>query len=216
MCIPQSCGGIPAASCWPCKEPAHLGTLLLQLASLEYEAGNLEGAISQCRAAAKQLPKADHPRWATQARFNLANYLMRAGRFPQAWKALEAARPGLVHVAHAEQVRVAWVEAAILRGLGRVAEAEAGYQKARRGFVRLRRDFSAALATLELALLLLEQGRTAEVAALALEVHPIFEREGVHREAQAAMLLLRDAAAQERLTAFGVAQLLGRLQQGQE
>lgn len=193
------------------QSPLLTGALLLQRASLDYEVGNLDGAIDSCQQVLTRLPRGSRSPLHTSAQVNLAHYMMRSGQFRAARKALRSAKGQLRELPVAARVRVGWIEAAIQRGLGHLAEAEASYRQVRRGFLRLGRAFDGAIVTLELALLLLEQGRTAEVASLAQEIHPIFEREGVHREAQAAVLLLRDAAAQERLTALMVIQLLGRL-----
>ena len=60
--------------------------------------------------------------------------------------------------------------------------------------------YDAALASLELAALYLEDERTAEVRDLAREMAPIFQAQGVHREALAALRLFRQAAEREAVT----------------
>jgi len=69
--------------------------------------------------------------------------------------------------------------------------------------------YDAALVTLELAVLLAEQGRTAEVKELAGETAAIFKAQGVERERLGALVLFRQAADAERLTAALARQLLG-------
>jgi len=61
--------------------------------------------------------------------------------------------------------------------------------------------YDAALATLELAVFLAAQGRTAEVKELAAETAPIFKAQCVERERLGALTLFRQAADEERLTA---------------
>jgi hypothetical protein len=58
----------------------------------------------------------------------------------------------------------------------------------------------AALASFELAVLYMEQGRTAEVQVLARELAPVFESQRVSREALATLVLFREAVEQETLT----------------
>ena len=60
--------------------------------------------------------------------------------------------------------------------------------------------YDAALATLELAALYLEQRRTWEVKTLARQMAPIFHAQGVHREALAALRLFCEAAEKEAAT----------------
>jgi hypothetical protein len=59
--------------------------------------------------------------------------------------------------------------------------------------------------------LYLEEGRTAEVRALAAEMAWIFEAQGVHREALAALALFRRAARAERASVEQARRLLSYL-----
>jgi hypothetical protein len=68
-------------------------------------------------------------------------------------------------------------------------------------FVARKIAYDAVLATLELAVFLAEQGRTAEVKELAAETAPIFKARRVERERLGALTLFRRAADEERLTA---------------
>ena len=61
--------------------------------------------------------------------------------------------------------------------------------------------YDAALASLELAILYLEDGRTAEVRTLARQMLWIFRAQGVHREALVALKLFCEAAEREQATA---------------
>jgi hypothetical protein len=97
--------------------------------------------------------------------------------------------------------RVAWVESRIAAGLGRRDEAVATLREVRREFADQGVSFDAALATLDLAVLLVEAGETAEVREFAVEMLAIFESLKVHREALAAVKLFCQAVEQERATA---------------
>jgi hypothetical protein len=57
------------------------------------------------------------------------------------------------------------------------------------------------LALLEEAVLLLDEGQTAEVKALAGGLTQVFESKGVHREALAALRLFQEAAERDEATA---------------
>jgi hypothetical protein len=67
----------------------------------------------------------------------------------------------------------------------------------REAFVTEGIGYDAALVSLELAILLAEEGRAAELRDLADEMLPIFQTQDVHREALAALTLFRQAAARE-------------------
>ena len=60
--------------------------------------------------------------------------------------------------------------------------------------------YDAALVSLELAVLYLEDGRTSEVRILARQMLWIFRAQGVHREALAALKLFCEAAEREQAT----------------
>jgi hypothetical protein len=57
------------------------------------------------------------------------------------------------------------------------------------------------LVSLELSRLYATQGRTEEVKSLARHMVPIFQSQEIHREALAALLIFREAAEKERVTA---------------
>ncbi len=97
-------------------------------------------------------------------------------------------------------LRLQWTEASLAHGLGRLAEAEQGYRVVQHEFLDLGKGLDAALVSLDLAALLLEQGRTEELKQLAAEVVVVFESREVQREAMIALLLFQQACAEDRIT----------------
>ncbi|HEX3554365.1 MAG TPA: hypothetical protein VIA62_14155 [Thermoanaerobaculia bacterium] len=87
--------------------------------------------------------------------------------------------------------RVVWLEGKVAAGLGRAGEACADFERVRRVFHRCGLAFDYALVSLELALILLEQGHTAEVRTIAEEMLAIFRAQEVERETGAPALLRR-------------------------
>jgi hypothetical protein len=87
-----------------------------------------------------------------------------------------------------------------LRFLSGKREAMALFVEVQREFTRLELPYDAALVSLELAVLYLEDGRTAEVRELALEMAWIFKIQKIAREALAALRLFCDAAARDAAT----------------
>jgi histidinol-phosphate/aromatic aminotransferase/cobyric acid decarboxylase-like protein len=97
-------------------------------------------------------------------------------------------------------LRVRWLEGRVAAGTGRREEAVAALEAVRAAFTSRTMAFDAALASLEVAMLLLEDRRTREVKALAEEMVWIFKGQGIHREALAAFNLFSEAARHEALT----------------
>ncbi len=108
-------------------------------------------------------------------------------------------------------LRGIWLEGRIAAGLGRREEALRLLAQARVEFDERNMSYDVALTLLEEAVLLLEEGRTAEVKVLAKELSKVFESKGVHREALGALKLFRDAAEQEAATAELARRVLGYL-----
>ncbi|MDP9120396.1 MAG: hypothetical protein M3O15_03365 [Acidobacteriota bacterium] len=93
-----------------------------------------------------------------------------------------------------------WLEGRVAAGLGRPGEGAAAFEQVRQEFRERGMAYDYGLVTLELAALHLAQGRNAEVRELAPQLVWIFEVNGIHREALAALRLFRQAALEERLT----------------
>ncbi len=89
--------------------------------------------------------------------------------------------------------------------MGHRDEAIASLRQVQADFVVHRLPADSALATLELAVLLLEDGRTGEVRELSVEMLPIFASLHFGEEALAALRLFWEAAEQERATAEALA-----------
>ena len=98
-------------------------------------------------------------------------------------------------------LRGIWLEGRIAAGEGRSEEARSWLERARRGFAARGMSYDVALALLEEAALLLEEGKTAEARTLAGKLTEVFNGKGVQREALAALRLFHEAAEREEATA---------------
>jgi len=147
------------------------------------------------------------------AHHNLLIALVTAGRFEEASRRLEEIRGMFLLSSPLDRIRLRWLEARIAAGLGRLEEAESILREVREEFFDRRMGYDAALVALELAVLFIEQGRTAEIKQLAIEVLPLFESREVHREAMGALILFQRAAEQEILTVQMVRQVTAFLTQ---
>jgi tetratricopeptide (TPR) repeat protein len=132
---------------------------------------------------------------------NLGFVFCHAGRFAEAAELARQVRAVAAEMGDEIGVlRVTWLEGRIAAGLGRPAAARRLLEQARREFAARKMWYDVTLALLEEAALLLEEGSAAEVKELAAELIPVFESNGVHREALAALRLFHEAAAGEAAT----------------
>ncbi|HEX6901414.1 MAG TPA: helix-turn-helix transcriptional regulator [Thermoanaerobaculia bacterium] len=98
-------------------------------------------------------------------------------------------------------LRGLWLQGRVAAGLGQSEQALSLLGQVRREFDARDMDYDVALAMLEEAALLLDEGRTEEVKRLAEESKEVFDSKGVHREALAALRLFRQAVEREEATA---------------
>jgi tetratricopeptide (TPR) repeat protein len=162
--------------------------------------GNYERAVEALLEARPS--RQAEPRLWYQQRFNLAVLYTHLERFSEAAGLVESVRE--VALALQDQIflsRVTWLEGRLAAGQGRVPEALELLEQARAEFASRRMWFDVSLAVLESSALLLDQGRTAEVKALAPTLTEAFKSNGIHREALAALQLFQEAVEQDTATA---------------
>lgn len=184
------------------QDPHLAGRAMVQKAFTLAEMGEPETSISLLREASPLLDVRRDARLVLCVRYNLLENLTRLSRF-------EEARQGLTEVQRLcrewgkplDHIRLRWVEARIAAGLGEREQAVAALDEVRLQFLSLEIAYDTALASLELAVLYLEDGRTAEVKELALALVPVFQSQDVHREALAALAVFQSAALVEAATA---------------
>jgi transcriptional regulator with XRE-family HTH domain len=182
-------------------QPAAAGRILLNKESVLEQMGDAEGAFAALAEAAPFVETAGDPRHVLALRFKTAKNLGSLQRYGEASVLLPEVRELAARLGKKQDLlRLAWLEARVAAGQGRRQEARAGLEKVAREFAACEQPYDAALAMLDLAALDLEEGRTGEVKALALEMMPIFQAQGIGREALAALKLFVDAAQQETAT----------------
>jgi tetratricopeptide (TPR) repeat protein len=179
--------------------PAH--TLINKGFTLEVM-GDYERAIETLLEAEAMPDVLADPRLRNILHCNLALDFAHASRFVEAAalaqqvRELAAERGDELIILH-----VTWIDGLIAAGLGRTGEALSLLAQARREFESRNMGYDVALALLEEAALLLDEGRTAEVKALTRGLAAVFEAQEVHREALAALRLFHEAAEREAATA---------------
>ncbi len=178
------------------------GRILLKKAVTLEQNGDHELAIATLTQAAQHVDARREPRLGFALYSNLALNLCRLDRFIEAEEILPKARRLAVQLGNGlDLVRLRWVEGLAAAGLGRTEEAVLALSHVRADLGARGITYDAALATMELAVLYLEEERHREVKILARQMAPIFQTQGVHREALAALKLFRAAAEREEATA---------------
>lgn len=194
--------------------PDLAGKALLNHATMLWTSGDLEPALAALDRALFTLDVKTQPRLRLAAFATRLQILFDGGR----WEEVVRALPNLhqlaqQHGGRLDRIRCRWFEARVQLEQGHLATAEELLTETRDAFIREGLAYDAALASLDLALLFVQQGRTPQIKELALGMLPIFEAQDVHREAWAALLLFRRAAREEVATLSLIRQVRTHLEQ---
>jgi tetratricopeptide (TPR) repeat protein len=179
------------------------GKLLLTKAQILGELGDIEASTEALQKAIRYVDEEQEPRTALGI---LCEYLVNLcwqGRAVDAAMRLRQAQALAEKLGQEiDLLRVAFLSGIVAAGTGQAEEAEETFERVRRGYASHEPPlaFYYALVSLELALLLLEQGRTSEVRTLSEKMLWIFSSQGVEREALAALRIFCDAASREAAT----------------
>jgi tetratricopeptide (TPR) repeat protein len=177
------------------------GVILLNMAVTLEQQGQIGLALKTLQTAVPRIDAAQQPRQWFGLRFNLAVNLCHLGEYRAAEPLVAEVRQLAIDLGdEIHLVRTLWLQARMLAGLGRRPEARAGLEQVRRDFATRGMAYDFALASLNLAVLYLEDGETQPVAALAVQMEPIFRSRKIHREALMALGVFCQAARQEALT----------------
>jgi transcriptional regulator with XRE-family HTH domain len=192
------------------------GRLLTKKANVLEQMGDHAGALEVLEEATPTIETAGDPQLVFALRFNTAVNLVYLERYAEAARLL----PGVRDMAteqdrHLESLRVLWLSSKISAGQGRMEEARSCLEQVVQEFTTLRLAYEAALAGLDLAVLDLKAGRTAEVKELAAAMGWIFEAKGITREALQALTLFCEAAKQETATVGLVQQVIAEVKRAQ-
>lgn len=185
-------------------------------ASVLSKAGDPEAALALHRKAIPMVDAAREPRVLLAAKHNLLSELVDCGRSEEALALVDEVRA--LHEQAGERVnrlRLDWIEGQLRQQLHDFDAAEPILQGLRREFLELGMPYDVALVSLELATLYAEQGRTAEIKYLALEMIPIFQALEIQRETIAALLLFRQAAEAETASLALIQHIAGFLKRAQ-
>jgi len=181
---------------------SHLaGVALFHKARVLIEMGQLAQSI-EVLSEAKNLIKLERgPRLWYAVQHNLVDILTRAGRFAEADSLLSSVQNlAQAYGGRLDRIRVRWVKARIMAGLGNYSQGRRALEGVRQEFLNEGIVYEFALASLELAILNLQEGRISETKVLASELVTVFKAQELNREALTAVLAFQEAADVERAT----------------
>jgi transcriptional regulator with XRE-family HTH domain len=175
--------------------------ILLKTSSVFHQMGEPESALAVLEEATPVVESVGDTHLLFALRFNTADNLVRLERYEEAAHLM----PDICAMA-AEQakgldsLRVVWLAAKVKAGTSQKEEAMADLERVRDAFAKDELPYDGALADLDLAVLRLGAGRTAEVREQAENMAWIFVSKRIDREALASLKLFCDAAKQEAAT----------------
>jgi len=182
--------------------PGRAAHILLKQAKTYEHMGYYARAVEALERAAPRIDPEREPRQVWLHRQSLAVNLCYLQRHAEAAPLAAEARELAVALRNdLDLLRSCWLDARVSAGLGRRGEAIAALRGVRTEFAARELPYDAALASLDLVILLLEENENAEVRALAGEMVATFQRLKVHREALAAARIFQQAVQQEAATA---------------
>jgi tetratricopeptide (TPR) repeat protein len=171
-----------------------LGRTLVLIGLYTGYAGNLELGIRRLQESLELIDAESDPALACAAAHNLILFLVDSDRIAEARKLrLVHAR----HLAHPggriNQIKFRALEGRIDAGLGRYARAEAIFREVIEGLDEAGLPILAGIDRLNLAVVLLRQGKAKEAAGVVLAAAKVFIANRIRREALQAIILLRDS-----------------------
>ena len=176
-------------------------TLLMQEISISSRMGDPQRSLAALAEAAPLCETSGDGQMLLALRFNMVDDLCQMERFEDAAQLLPQVRElAIQHANELDLIRVGWLTAPVAVGEGRKEDAIAGLEQVCQDFTARELPYNAALSGLDLAVLLLQDGRTVEVRKLAVTMNWIFRAKGIDCEALAALKLFVGAAGQERAT----------------
>lgn len=175
--------------------------VVLKLGQILTEHGEPESAAGLLREALELVPEEDG-RLRLLTGYSLAVALNDAGRCAEAQEEIDELQPEYDRYGGDPWMaqRWSWLGGRLAAARGDRNRAEEVFRDLRQSCAERESSYDYALATLELACLLLEEGRAEEVVLLAHEMVPVFASHRIHGHALAALALFQTSAASRRAT----------------
>jgi tetratricopeptide (TPR) repeat protein len=182
------------------------GRALISRGLYEGYAGQLEEAVRLLGQGLSLIDQAQDPMLAVAAVHNQVLFLVDAGNFREARIRLFQNRKYLPsNGGRLNELKMQWLEGRIAAGLHQPKLAEQRFRRVKQDLSAAGLGYQAALASLDLAAVLLSQGQAAEAQDLVMKAAGVFAALKIEREAMGAVLLLRQSF-EVRATSAGFVQ----------
>ncbi len=161
-------------------------------------AGNRERGIQLMSDGLRQIDARRDPRLALSTAHNIAFLLVEIGRYRDARILLRGTlwRSDL-KLRRIDHIKLRWIEGRANFGLGKLDLAARDFQAVRAEFQELEMRYQAALAALDLSLVLLLENRTVEARATVLEAVKVFRELEISQEVLNSVIVLNEAFERE-------------------
>ncbi|HEV7505382.1 MAG TPA: hypothetical protein VGS07_10755 [Thermoanaerobaculia bacterium] len=174
-------------------EPHLAGRALVTKALYTFYRGDTEGACQTIEEGLALIDPDRDPSLALVAAFDQLLFLVDGGRFKEAKKALFKNRPSFTDQGRIAKLKLRGIEGRISYGLGEFQSAEVAIRETKEGLANAEMGFASALVGLDLAMILLRQGRQEEAIREVLDSAAMFRALSVHRELFGTAALLEEA-----------------------
>jgi tetratricopeptide (TPR) repeat protein len=191
--------------------PHEIGRILILKGLFIGASGDAATGLQLLAQSLKLIDRERDPRLTFQALHNILFLRTELGEFEAAARQLRQMQP--LYERHASPVlrlKLLNLEGEIAAGLGDLDVAEAKLRRAKAAYDQEEMGYLASLTSLNLAVVLLRQGKTAEVKDLVLQTVAVFQGLRIEREAAAAVQVLREAQEHDQAT-VEVLRLAGRI-----
>jgi len=197
-------------------EETKAGRAYASQGSVLLDRGEPEAADVALSEALVRLDAEEDPRTLVYVRHNLVLCLADLERYEEAAELLGQLEDDYAQFPETHtRTRMRWVRGKILAGTGRDEEAEQCFRETRAELLEHGSPNTAANVSLDLALLLLRQGRSAELKSLAAEMTPVFFARDIARETSVALAFFARAVEKERATAMLIKRVAGFLRRAE-
>jgi tetratricopeptide (TPR) repeat protein len=176
------------------KEPHLASRALLVKAVYSFYEGNIDTALQLNRKGLEGIDKQRDPELFLMSVHNRILFILETGRYRDARMELFRYLPELSNTGgRAYAIRLLWLRARISDGLQEWSKAELAFLEVKEGWEEMEMPLAAALASFELALICMRQGRYPETETLVLDAAEVFLGLRIQREAIGAVMVLRDS-----------------------
>ncbi|HSS47307.1 MAG TPA: hypothetical protein VLX28_00040 [Thermoanaerobaculia bacterium] len=177
------------------------GRALIIKAIYSLYSGQPEEALRLSQEGIPLLDKAREPELIFFAAHNKIWFLVACGRFRDAKKELFLHRVDFQSVeGKVNHIKLRWLQAQVCAGLEEWKSAEVAFLEAKEGFEATGMRFHAALASLDLSLLWMRQGKWRDAEDLGREAADVFLALGIQRETLGCVMILKDAFNKRKAT----------------